>query len=544
MAESYTPGILCNYGYRINIDEYPKNLISAVTNDLLIIPKTDEGYTQPSMDNAIKVFLRKDNFMYLPKFYGRKKFGMETNNNHGNNAEEMGDLTFNKKNFVFTERQRAIINATLKGLHDHSGGILRAGVGAGKSVISLYCAKKFGLRTLILVPRVDLRTQWYKEIERAFENAVICVIEKVEDIDNATDADFIIMTMHYYAGHKWPMNFLTTIGMIIIDEVHLFATKQFSKCFTKYCPKYILALSATSLRIDRLDVMINYFCGESLYSDNFQHNNRIHAIILNWSLKLHARDEVQKYNSAYNYGIPHVHTICGKSRANHSQMVADITENPIRNRKIVNLAIALANGFLIDHDSGSVLHHSYRTLVVSNRIDHLQKLRRMILTKDPDASTGLLIGSMKEEESAESKTKKILLGNLQCVRDGLSITDLDALVIAVPIKNTPIEDEEGNTSEAWKQLIGRILRREHKKPIFLYYIADNYGHFRMHTNTVKEFLTRNSMVTIHHRKLTRETQEIPLYSHARKTIPMLYNNDGETESDNPENSIKDPAFWE
>jgi superfamily II DNA or RNA helicase len=457
------------------------------------------------------------------------------------------DVQFNKTNFKFTERQRTIINATLKGLHEHSGGILRAGVGAGKTVIGLYSAKKFNLRTMIIVPRVDLRTQWYNEAMRAFTGARIFVLEKVSDITKRelAEADIILVTMHCYAGHSWPIEFLRTIGMIIIDEVHLFATREFSKCFTHYCPKYILALSATSLRVDRQDVMINYFCGESLYSDNFQHNNRINAIILQWSTKLHARDEVQRYNSAYNYGKVHKQMICGKESSNHSQMVADVTENPIRNKKIVNLILALANGFNVDRDNGEIIHHSYRTLVVSNRIEHLQKLRRMILSQDPNASTGLLIGSMKEEESAESKTKKILLGNLQCVRDGLSIMDLDALVIAVPVKNTPIEDEEGNRSEAWKQLLGRILRREHKKPIFVYYIADEYGHFRMHTNSVKEFLSQNSMVKIHYRKLTRESQEIPIYSHARKTIPMLFDNgESSSEDDNKPNGAIDPSIWD
>jgi superfamily II DNA or RNA helicase len=517
------PGVLCNYGYRINSSNYTPEIIKEVCRDLHVVPVVKETYAGTQQDEkSIRIFLQNGENYYLPRFYGRKKFGEECGDYLGDDAVEIDeDVSFNKEQFKFSERQKAIANASLKGLYELGGGIIRAGTGAGKTVISLYCALKMRLRTLIIVPRVDLRKQWMDEATIALPGATFGVLESPDRLRSLRDCDFIFATMHCYSGHKWPMDFLKTIGMIIIDEVHLVATPSFSKCFLHYCPKYILALSATSLRVDRQDVIVNYFCGESLYSDNFQHKNDIFAIIVHWSNKLHNKAAVQAYNSGYDYGKVHLQAYNGKPRPDHSRMLLDVIDNPIRNKKIADLAIRLAKGITIVDKHGRHVLARYRTLVVSTRLDHLKTLQR-IITRDSDVTNGLLIGGMKESESKESKGKQILLGNLSCVRDGLSIMDLDALIVTVSVKNTLIEDSEGNRSEAWKQLLGRILRREHGKPIFVYYIADTYGHFRGHTTSVIDFLKRNEMVRVFPRKLTRETQDIPVYSVMKQTIPMLF----------------------
>jgi hypothetical protein len=492
-------------------------------NDLLLFP---EGEKITNNSIPIRIFKKKNNFMYLPKAYGITMFGA-VDYDVTTQKKINPDASFNKTKFIFNQRQIDITNATITGLYNDGCGVLSAGTGAGKTVISIRTGIQLGLRMLVLVPRVDLRTQWINEIVASTENVTVSVLEGADGWEKIPEtADIIIATMHCYSLNKWPMEFLETIGTIIIDEVHHFATRQYSQCFMHYCPIYTLALSATSLRIDRLDKIITAYCGKSLYSDSFQHKNNIIVTFIQWSKKLTGTVD----DKSYDYGKIHLKLYNGSKKPDHTQMVADVIANPIRNKKIVELAATLARGINVQYNK-VIKNSKYRVLVVSSRVSHLKELKSMLAEHDSSISSGLIIGSMKERDAEEAKTKNVLFGNISCVRDGLSIVDLAAMIVCVSVQNLPVEDADGNKSEAWKQLVGRLLRKEHTKPVFVYYISDEYGHFKKHTKSVMEYFAHNPMSKTFIRKIWNESQSFPILSATTNLMPYPSAADTESESE-------------
>lgn len=505
---SKKPGKLCIYGYKIKKCDYPDEVLRKVRQDLNLLPAGEEPGPNAI---PIQMFYHKADCMYLPRYYGIKMFGEPKESLIDDTALPLS-CKYNKKEFPLMKRQIEILNDALPKIHTNGGGILNCGAGAGKTKMSIYISIKFGLLTLIIVPRINLIPQWTDEIHVS-TRAPQGKVHHLEGADGwqhvPDDTDYIICTMQTFSKHKYPIEFLKKIGMIIYDEVQYVPTRKYSACFLKCCPKYIIGLSATSLRVDRLDVAITHYCGGSLYSDSFQHPNDIRVLIVQLAKSIKQEGS--------EYGRIHQRMYKGKPAPNHSRMLEDIVYNTKRNDLIIEWVEKMATEIKVRTTGreGNLLIHpvKYKILVVSNRVNHLKQLQSLLCKKNDRITSGLIIGEMKEEEILRTKEQQVLFGNISICRDGLSISDLDAIMITTSIKNVLVTDEFGQESEQLRQVFGRVLRRSHKdRPVQICYIGDTYGQFQSHTKSFIDYCNRNPLVKSYIRNLTHHSQKIPTYS--------------------------------
>jgi len=114
--------------------------------------------------------------------------------------------------------------------------------GVGKTRTAFNCLesvlKKYDkFRVLIVVPTDTLKNQWQTQIdERGLQfNCEVQIINTV-------------------IKHNW------TCNILVMDEIHRFASTDFSKIFEKVKYKYVLGLTATFERLDGKEVLIAKYC--------------------------------------------------------------------------------------------------------------------------------------------------------------------------------------------------------------------------------------------------------------------------------------------
>jgi superfamily II DNA or RNA helicase len=122
---------------------------------------------------------------------------------------------------------------------------------------------------------------------------------------------------------------------------------------------------------------------------------------------------------------------------NTSRMINNITRFEPRTVMIVQLLLDIMR-----------VTPSRRSLILSDRLDHLDDMKKKITTfSDGKVTCGMYVGGMKARDLAESEKRQVILATFNFASEGFDVPGLDTLVLASP--KTDIE-----------QSIGRILRQK------------------------------------------------------------------------------------
>jgi hypothetical protein len=529
-------------GYKINIKECSSEILAKIYKDLNVVSlKTPNAI-------PIRMYYKKGDFLYLPSVYAKSVFGEAI----VNKIEDIAAITscnYNKAEFPLFPRQREILSEVLPKLHEKGHGILSAGCAAGKTGMSIYLKCKLRVACLIIIPRIDVLNQWIAEIHKftATPKATYVILKGEDGWKKVmeTDPDFVITTMHTFSMHKWPSAFLKRHGFVVYDECQHMFSREFSEVFMKLTARYMLGLSATAVRTDRLDVIGRFYLGESLYKDTFQHDNDIKVIVAVYAPERKRKsisDDTSGVLCKSNYGEVHTRIVCGKKAPDHAKIMDDVINNIDRNRLIIDWVITMAKGVgakVTVDDDGKIIPLSkvstsnassnivikkikHKILVISNRIDHLKMLQELLAKKAPEITSGIIRGQMSIEETDISKDKQVIFGYIGCVKDAFSVATIDCMLLATSVKNILVEDELGEKSEVLQQIFGRPTRKSHNHPVHIAYIADNFGYFKTHTSSFIEYCKRNPKVTLSVRKITDEGEKIPIFSANTNSYPGVY----------------------
>lgn len=164
-------------------------------------------------------------------------------------------------NISLFDRQKEIRDDSLRILNDTRSLILSLYTGGGKTVIAIYIACKIGLKTVIFAHRLIIIEQWKVSIIKACgEDTKIQIVTSTSKID--PEADFYIINTSIVT--KRSRNDFSNAGLLIVDEIHLSCTEKYSKAFNYVFPKYLIGLTATPVRSDGKDRIIELFCGPNI----------------------------------------------------------------------------------------------------------------------------------------------------------------------------------------------------------------------------------------------------------------------------------------
>lgn len=128
----------------------------------------------------------------------------------------------------------------------HDGrGVIVLPTGAGKTVVALMAIARLKLRTLVVVPTIELLHQWRASIVeklRLPKNAVGVVGDGIKE--------WRAITIITYASAAMPNAELRDIGLLICDEAHHLPSPSYATIATRARAPYTLGLTATPERSD------------------------------------------------------------------------------------------------------------------------------------------------------------------------------------------------------------------------------------------------------------------------------------------------------
>lgn len=359
------------------------------------------------------VYQENDDYIAIPKFYGINKFGKPTID-----RMEKGksiDITFNSN---LKPNQIDIVSSTINHMDNISGGIICAGCGVGKTVMGLYIACHYKVKTLIIVHKTFLLNQWKERIEQ-FTNARVGIIQqnKIE----VEDKDIVIGMLQSIARDKYDSDIFMDFGLVIFDEAHHAPSEYFSRALPTISCNLSLGLSATPKRADKMEKILYWYLGDIAYSAPPNKNDNVNV-------------------RAYNYDV---------KDKNYKEARLPFT-GEINRPKTLNRIVAIEkrNTFIIDILKEIMLEPERKILILSDRIEHLDTLKRLIDgIENTPFTCEYYIGGMTQKKLDIASEAQIILGSYGMASEGLDIPTLNTLIMATPRREV-------------EQSVGRIIRRK------------------------------------------------------------------------------------
>lgn len=310
------------------------------------------------------------------------------------------------------------------------GGVIVSPTGSGKSLMGLELIRQRKQKTLIIVHRSDLATQWARVIEERLGIKAGMIGDGQFEIGELVT---IAMIQTLAARETETKKLGETFGLILTDETHHVPSETYVEVLSWMSAKYLYGLSATLNRRDRLERVI------------FRCIGPIVSVV--------EREEVECGGSTVPLSVHCVKTgfYPGQVNSWHEYLEA-ITKSAARNNLIVDIAKS---------ESGPVL-------ILCDRIEHGERISE-ILTNMGQKHTlahGQLGTTDRAKAMEELKTARITVGTCSLLGEGLDISGWEILIMASPI----------SSEIKLLQCLGRIVRPgQGKSEGIVYDLKDDCG---------------------------------------------------------------------
>ena len=426
--------------------DFPKN-IEIILSNQIILKKKD-------FSEQILSFLKKTAIIQNPEFYKNQKMRLPVYNiPHFINCSEEDDeclylprgnleeiLVFFKQNNckvnivdkrtcgtkIEIEFNKSLYSEQIEALAvilNSDVGILSAGTGFGKTVVSIALIAKRKVSTLIIVNSLALLEQWKKSIEE-FTNVKVGTLHSGKNkLLGIVDVALIQSLIEKKSSKVKDID--QKYGMIIVDECHHISAFSYEKVIKSFDSKFVYGLTATPKRRDGLEKIIFMQCGKILYSTTAKQMNKN-----------------QKFS---HYLIPRFttfHSINDVKDKNINQYYFELVENQARNEMIVA-------------DVKSAIEVGKTPLILSDRISHLELLKEKVSNFAKNVFLVSGKGTIKQKKSlldaisaVPASESMIILATGKYIGEGFDNPRLDALFLTMPF--------------SWKGTLSQYCGRIHR----------------------------------------------------------------------------------
>ena len=187
---------------------------------------------------------------------------------------------------------------------------------SGKTVIALYTIAQRKQPTLIILPKLDLLDGWLTKIENFLQ------IPKSEVgifANGSHEIGEAITIAHSGEMMRFWRKVADHVGYLILDECQRSPSKVFTHLIPNFSSQYMLGLTNTTQRKDRLSKLVYYYMGDVVYSINEKDAREGRGII-------HAQVIAKSTDFEYPY----------RSRADYQLMLEALVHDEKRTRLIAD----------------------------------------------------------------------------------------------------------------------------------------------------------------------------------------------------------------
>ena len=406
---------LSRNGYKIKKCELSQKELKEIKNDLTVNPYIVGDFGDGN-EKRFSLYMESPNSLYLPRFYSYDKFGKPDKYKMDEGLDI--NLLFNGS---LRKEQLPIIDLYKKACEEKGGGLISLKCGGGKTVLALYIISLLKKKTIVVVHKDFLMTQWRDRISQFLPNAKIGKIQQnTIDIENK---DIVLAMVQSLSQKEYDPSVFSSFGLAIFDECHHLGAEVFSKSMAKVSSKYMLGLSATPDRKDGLRKVFEWYIGPMVYSSKTDKNID------------YIETRIYEYmNDDYQYSkIDKIHTKNGPK--------------PCMPKMINNISDCIHRNLFINDLIKTEYEKGRKILVLGDRREYLNRTEKWIKENINPNIVGQYVGGMKPAELRDSQEKDIILGTYSMASEGMDIPKLNTIVLASPKSDVV-------------QSVGRILREK------------------------------------------------------------------------------------
>lgn len=400
--------ILTKDGYLLNKKKFDVKNLDMIKKELTVQPLQSYSIGNKTNLEKFEVFQENDEYLSIPKFYGINRMGKP-----GLNEEIVGESVNFNFNGELRPLQNDIVSTVFEKMKTNDGGGICVGCGAGKTVMAINIAHKFKVKTLVIVHKTFLLNQWRERFEQFTDAKVGIVQQNKIDTDGK---DVVIGMLQSIAKEKYDLDIFRDFGLVIFDEAHHAPSKFFSKALPIISCKKTLFLTATPKRADKMEKVLYWYFGDIIYKAPPSQNQNVLVKILKYNITH------EKFKESY---------IRFTKEVNKAGTISRLSK------------ISQRNKFIVDQISEILIEEGRKILVLSDRIEHLNKLKEKLDKKE--INSDFYIGGMKQSKLDEAANATVILASYGMASEALDIPTLNTLIMATPRRSI-------------EQSVGRILR--------------------------------------------------------------------------------------
>ena len=406
---------LSRNGYKIKKSELSIKELKEIKKDLTVNPFVVGDFGNGS-EKRFSLFMESPNSIYIPRFYAQDKFG-----NPDKSKIDEGETIHLKFNGSLRPEQLPIIQLYQEACSEKGGGLISLKCGGGKTVLALYLIAMLQKKTIVVVHKDFLMTQWRDRIRQFLPEARIGKIQQSTiDIE---DKDIVLAMVQSLSQKEYEPGVFSSFGLAIFDECHHLGAEVFSKSMSKVASKYMLGLSATPDRKDGLRKVFEWYIGPMVYSSKSEINkDYIETRIYEYY------DEDPQYSK-----IDTIYTKNGPK--------------PCMPRMINNISYHVPRNLFINNIIKTEYENGRKILVLGDRREYLNTTEKWIKENISPDIVGQYVGGLKPSELRDSQEKDIILGTFSMASEGMDIPKLNTIILASPKSDVV-------------QSVGRILREK------------------------------------------------------------------------------------
>lgn len=353
---------------------------------------------------------------------------------------------------IFLEFLQSIANGK-------TGFLLNMPTGAGKTSTCCRMIQELGRKTLVIVPRVELVSQWAERLLQYTDLLREDIGLAQQDVCDFRGKKVVIGMVHSLAKDKYTEEFKTAFGLVVWDEVHVVGAQTFSATINMFPAKYRIGMSATLSRKDGLESVYNLAIGQVRLSGQ--------GTVL-----------VQPMVFLREFATRKRHPYLAKmkdAKARRGKLISELASDLARNALLATYAKKFA-------DSGR------RIVVFSDRVEQLKLLRDILVKRHGMslATVGLFTGSTKSgDRKVILENSQVILATYGVMSMGIDVPDLRAVIFATPLSDVA-------------QSVGRVLRlcEGVKDPVVLDVVDTAYHDCVRWAGSRREYYTNTARARI------------------------------------------------
>ena len=328
------------------------------------------------------------------------------------------------------------------------------------TVMALKIVSLIQKKTLILVHKEFLMNQWIERIEEFLPGARVGKIQA--SICDIEEKDIVIGMIQTMYNKVFPQEVYSQFGLTIIDEVHRIGSEEFSKTLLKTITPYMLGISATVERKDKLTKLLYMFIGPKIHSMLRKQEDTVQVRGIEFVTNDSDFNEVE-----YDF----------RGQPKYSTMISKICAYGPRSDFIVKAVRDL----LKENPEGQIMVLAHNRSLLTYMYECFNNTSASASGGRAGGETpaaGFYVGGMKQKDLQETESKKIVLATYAMAAEALDIKTLSILLMATP--KTDIT-----------QSVGRILRMKHANPIIVD-IIDSHQLFQNQWKLRKRFYKKSN----------------------------------------------------